>query len=354
MAMSLAALQTDPTSLGSAKERYEWMDSCRGLGVLLITLVHAGSFLSEFYGEELPTVIRSLDLIFSPYRIPMLVFLSGIFLSHSLKKGVLKFATGKFRNILWPYLLWTAILAFLLEGASSWLNWQTWVMGGPAMWFLSFLMVYYLVGLLTARVPFLIIAIYALALSMVATAETRYGSRLFLLMSYFFVGAFLGLHMSRMLQVIKSRWALCLIPLVVALSVYFAQQSTEVKYNPFILPLIIGSIIGVCCLVNLLSGKLYQSFQFVGRNSIKYYVIHPGVYIILYQWTPVREWLSIYVLILLAFVLAVIAATGVSHWSLRDQRVNLLFAGPPLPDRAWINLLADWGNRVFLPPAVRP
>lgn len=352
--MSLVESQTPSAPPAAPKERYEWMDTCRGLSVLLIVLVHAGSLFSDILGQDVPQSIRSLDLLFSPYRIPMLVFLSGIFLNQSLKKGTLIFTSGKLRNVLWPYLVWTAIISFTEGGLIAWLDWRTWAVGGTTLWFLWFLMVYYIVGFLTARVPFLLVAVYALALSFVVTAETRYGSRLFLLMAYFFVGAFVGLHMPRMLQVVKSRWSLLLLPLIVAISVYFVTDGADSKYNPYVAPVILACIIGVCSLINTFSGPIVQALQFVGRNSVKYYVIHPAIYFIIYKWIIVDQPVSIYAAMPLAFVVAVLLATAVSHWSLRDRRVQLLFEGPSLPDRQWLKQLGEWADRVFLPVDSRP
>lgn len=332
-----------------AKDRFEWMDTARGLGVLLIVYVHAGSFYSEIFHQDVPHFVRVLDLALAPYRIPLLIFLSGIFLSHSLRKGVLQFTSGKVRNILWPYLVWTAIISFTQSGLVAWLDWKTWALGGTALWYLWFLMFYYGVGLVTARIPVLIIAAYALALSMVAPAEFRYGSRLFLLMSYFFVGAFVGQHMDRMLAVVRSRWTLALVPLVIAVSAYATTQESGIKYNPYYAALLLFCIVAVCALLHHLTGPVVRALNFVGRNSIKYYVIHPAVYFVIYQQILTGSDVPIYAAMFAAIGTALLIATLVCHLIPRFPALNLLFQGPGLPATGWVSKLAQLGDRLLLP-----
>lgn len=354
MSLPAAAPVDSLPAAAPAKNRHQWMDTARGLGVLLIVLVHAGSFYSDIMREELPQLVRVLDLAFSPYRIPMLVFLSGIFLSHSLRKGVLKFASGKLRNVLWPYLVWTAIISFTQSGPGAWLEWKTWVFGGVALWFLWFLMVFYAVGLLTARAPFLLVAAYALAAAILLPAETKYGSRLFLLMSYFFVGAFVGQYMDKMLAAVTSRWTLALMPLVIGLSIYFTTQLPTVKYSPYAAPLVLACIVGVCAFVNVFKGPIASALQFAGRNSLKYYVIHPAVYFIVYKWILIDQDVGIAIAMPLAFGAAVGLATIIAKASARVTWLDYLFEAPPVAMGRWASALANMGDRIFLPTRFKP
>lgn len=303
----------------------------RGLAVLLVVLVHSGSIYSEWGNLPLPRWIDALDLALAPYRIPFLIFLSGIFLGRSLAKGLARFVMGKVRNLLWPFVIWTGIIVAASAGPQGWLNWQVWITGGPTLWYLSFLLIFYAVGLLFARVPVLVIAVYALAISMIAPEETRYGQRLFVLMSYFFVGAFAGEQLERFHNIIKGRWTLVLLPIMIGLSVYFATQPAGFKYSPFVAPLIVACIICMSSLINALSGgAIASSLLFVGRNSLVYYVVHPSIYFLFYRFMFDRGIIDPYLCIGIALALALAIATFVAHARLRSRTVNYLFEGPDI------------------------
>jgi fucose 4-O-acetylase-like acetyltransferase len=147
--------------------RLQWMDVCRGLSVVLIVIVHAGSTYSATGHEAVPGWIWMLDLAFAPYRVPLLMVLSGMLLSRSLAKGVSAYVKGKLRNLAWPFVIWTAIFVLAASGPQGWLAVKPWL-GNTPLWYLAYLCFYFAIGLVGARVPFVLIAVYALAIAMVA------------------------------------------------------------------------------------------------------------------------------------------------------------------------------------------
>ena len=310
--------------------RYQWMDVSRGLGVILIVIVHAGSIYSGMGVSELPAWIRVLDLALAPYRVPLLVFLSGILLARSLAKGLPRFVTGKVKNLVWPYLIWTALIIAATGDPAAWLNVKLWL-GGTVLWYVMFLFIFYAVGLLFARVPFLVIATYALAISMLAPEETKFGSRLFLLMSYFFVGAYAGQHIDRFTEIIRSRWTAALFPIVIGISVYFTQQPGGLKYSPYFAPLVIACIICMCSVLSMFaSGRMISIFTFTGRNSLVYYVVHPPLYMLLYNLLFGMGILSPYLCIGLALALGLTVPTVLALCRPHSRAVNYLFEGPDI------------------------
>lgn len=330
------------------RPRHGWMDMSRGLGVLLIVIVHAGSIYSGIGGGDMPHWIAMLDLALAPYRIPLLIFLSGMFLNRSLDKGLTRYTAGKIRNLLWPYLVWTAILVAIVMGPQGWLNYQYWLTGGPTLWYLAFLMIYFAVGVLFARVPVLVVAVYALAIAMIAPQETRL-SRLFLLMSYFFVGAYAGQNMEKFGQIIRGKWGLMIFPIAAGMSLYFTSQISYFKYSPFIAPLVIASIVCACSVINAIStGRVAAAINFVGRNSIIYYVVHPGIYFPLYRALDGVD-VSVYFKIGLALSLGIIVPTILAHLRERSLLVNRLFEGPEITFGPALTRLINRAEKIFLP-----
>lgn len=330
--------------------RHTWMDMSRGLAVLLVVLVHAGSIYNDIGGFAVPGWIAALDRAFAPYRIPFLVFLSGIFLHRSLAKGLEKFSVGKVRNLLWPFLLWTLIVVAAATGPQGWLDWRVWIVGGPTLWYLSFLLIFYVVGLVFARFPALVLCVYALALSMIAPDETRYGERLLVLMSYFFVGAYAGQNLARFHEIISDRRTLLLLPVMIGVSAYFTTQTTDFKYTPYVAPLVLACIVCMSSIMNAAVGSRFAPiFQFAGRNSLVYYVVHPPIYFALYSALFGRGITNPYVCISIALPLAIGTATLLAHARSHSRAVNYLFEGPDIRLGPSIAKLAGWLERLLIP-----
>ena len=136
----------------SLKVRYKWMDSLRGLAIVLVVHFHVVDSLFAEY-PNLPSFIEELTIRIAPLRMPILVFLSGLLVSNSLSKGYIRYFSGKIKNILYPYLLWTIILFIMVivrdfntEGEPSYSLIQS-IITTPLyhLWFLYYLFFYYLI-----------------------------------------------------------------------------------------------------------------------------------------------------------------------------------------------------------------
>jgi fucose 4-O-acetylase-like acetyltransferase len=334
------------------------MDISRGLGVLLIVIVHAGSVHGAMSGAPVPHWVRTVDMALEPFRIPLLIFLSGMLLTRSLAKGSERFVAGKLKNLVWPYLIWTAVILVAGSGFPGLLSIKGWL-GATVLWYLTFLMAFYAIGLLFARVPVLVIAVNALALSMVLPDDTRYGSRLFLLMAYFFIGAFAGQHLDRFTNAIRSKWILGLLPLLAAM-LYFGPVVGGFKYSPDVAPLVIAATVAMCGVFNLfVSGSVAAAFQFVGRNSLVFYVMHVPIYVVLYRTLFDWDVRSPYAGIAAALVLGILVPASFALLRERNTAVNLLFESPDFRFGPTLKRLSARLDRMFLPhraalPAAAP
>lgn len=99
-------------------ERMSWIDVLRGLAVLAVVLHHAALQVTHGRDTNLGW-ISTLDDAVTPFRMPILMFLSGLLLPLSLAKPWVVYLRGKLRKIAWPYLLWSFLHLGVLVAASS-------------------------------------------------------------------------------------------------------------------------------------------------------------------------------------------------------------------------------------------
>ena len=320
---------TPPPNTHGAADRYRWMDLARGLAIVLVMVVHAGSLYRES-GFDLPEWVRTTGRAMAPFRMPLLIFLSGFLLERSMSKGLTRFIYGKVRNILWPYVVWVIIFS-LAVGEPEKLLGTAWL-GATYLWYMLFLGIYFAVAIFVARVPYLVVAFYALAIAYLMPDGSKYGERLFVLMGFFYMGAFAGQHLEKFTGLLASRWALALVPLAAGVSLASAGLGA-LNYSPAFVALILPSIVAICALLcHLQDSAFLRPLQFVGRKSIVYYVMHVPIYLLTIDALAHFGIASPYVAITACLVLGFGVATAFAHAMDRNTVVAALFAAPDIVD----------------------
>jgi uncharacterized membrane protein YcfT len=265
------------------RERLLWMDGLRGLAIVLIVLLHATAML-ESIGLRAHVAVDVFNTIASPFRIPLLMTLSGMLLGGSLAKGPGRYVSGKLRAIAWPYAVWMAIL--LLNFPS--LGLQTAMRGlwapNTYLWYLHTLLIAYLVALLLRRVPAWATMAVALVLAAVvgslelpeALAMMR-PSRTFMMLGFFFAGHLLMQHLPVALRLLRHPIGI-VIGVVCTGSVVVAslQPGSNISNDPrFAAPLLVSLAVGLALLSRLpWRDPVSRWLRWVGQHSIVYYVTH--------------------------------------------------------------------------------
>lgn len=126
------------------------MDRLRGAAIIAVVVLHAELTTSATTGVVLP-VVHTVNGLLSPYRMPVLVALSGMLLTPALSKPWRAYLSGKVRNLLWPYLVWVTLDTAYAAARAGGMDWDyvARLAYDPRtyLWFLVYLFLFYLVGL---------------------------------------------------------------------------------------------------------------------------------------------------------------------------------------------------------------
>ena len=103
------------------KKRINWPDYTKGIGIFLVVLGHLirslenRSILSSPFWPELDNWIYS-------FHMPLFFFLSGLFISKTLKLSYSDFLSSRLKAIAYPYFMWSTIQSLIQISASIWID----------------------------------------------------------------------------------------------------------------------------------------------------------------------------------------------------------------------------------------
>ncbi len=255
------------------RTRMHWMDALRGLAVILIAFNHSFDFPRQFgfdfRFEGRQILFGSLE----PYRVPLLLVLSGLLLLPSLKKPLDAYLWGKVSRILWPYLVWGVFTAIAVVDRVDLLDINYWRSGPLHLWFLAVLLGVYLVAPLVRFIPAAVLALIG-PLTLLLIGETDQDIRFFLFWSFFFfAGAALAPHLSRIQQL--GVW-FPIVMGVAAVVIAYASVNRFIQVLPNYPLAVFASLPGLAFLLWLAPRLPRLSFlELVGRHSIVMFCAHP-------------------------------------------------------------------------------
>jgi fucose 4-O-acetylase-like acetyltransferase len=104
------------------KSRLHWVDYLKGIAIILVVYRH--SLLGiEGSGAITPAYLENANMVFYSFRMPLFFFLSGLFVSISLRKRTVKqYVRSKFETLLYPYIVWVTVqitLQIVLSGFTN-------------------------------------------------------------------------------------------------------------------------------------------------------------------------------------------------------------------------------------------
>lgn len=89
--------------------RVAWLDTAKGLGIVLVVYGHAYRGLATVGIEAPDSPLRVVDYAIYSFHMPLFLFLAGLCAGPSLAKGTKRFWTAKLLLLLYPYLLWSML-----------------------------------------------------------------------------------------------------------------------------------------------------------------------------------------------------------------------------------------------------
>lgn len=254
--------------------RIGWLDSLRGAAILLVVVLHAGEALRVAVG---PTPgLDQFNLFLEPFRMPVLMFLSGILLPRSVAKSGREYFAGKASMVAWPYLLWSVIILAASGDLGPARLAEILYLSPTYLWYLWFILVFYALAYPLRRVPPLVIAGSGLALSFVLPDDGRPGTLAFLA-AFFFFGAWCARHARLVERAIGRPWVLALAAASAVTVGVLNVAGRDVLYRGEFVWGVVGALGVVCWIFPRLGvNRATAALEFVGRYSIVFYVVHLG------------------------------------------------------------------------------
>ncbi|MCW2815772.1 MAG: hypothetical protein JWN84_3227 [Nocardioides sp.] len=261
---------TSTVAVGT-RVRLDWMDAARGLAIVLVLFGHSiGVPINQ--GLESPDVLSWVRGFFQPFRMPLLLFLSGLLLVRALEKSPRRFLQGKWQAILWPFLLWNLIRWATRAGSVDLWDRDLWLNPGY-LWYLLFIFVYYVLALLLRRLPAMAPALLFLAAWLVIGDSSALSP--FVQNAVFFFGGYAAISLRPTLA--PPRSALVVVPLgvITVATGALCAQGLIPQRDVLLIPATFGGILVLFRLCEVAAERpAFGWLQWVGRNSLIFYVSH--------------------------------------------------------------------------------
>ncbi|MDX2376580.1 acyltransferase [Microbacterium sp. LRZ72] len=262
--------------MGTAGERFHWMDQARGAAIVLVVIHHAMTWLDDF-SLAVPLALLVFDDLVSPFRMPLLMFLSGMLVTRSLAKPTRAYFAGKLRGIAWPYMVWSVIFLALTGTLTLSLLPNVLLYPPTYLWFLWFLFAYYALAWVLARLRIPPLPVAAAALVAAGLLPDAYRlSRFAFLLAFFLLGWWWERGGVGSRGSVKARLLVAVTGLAMGVVVSGATVGgAATRYEPAYAWGAIGAVVAIAIVLpHLRMPAAARAIEYVGRNSLVYYVTH--------------------------------------------------------------------------------
>jgi fucose 4-O-acetylase-like acetyltransferase len=286
--------------------RIGWLDSARGLGIILVVIGHAlGGLIDSPLGVG-QDVFRRIFFVIYTFHMPLFFLLSGLLVTKRLEKGDGAFLKSLVPSILWPYFLWSTLQFTLIYALGSLVNrpaeiyWPV-ILSLPwstvsQFWFLYALFWMHVLAVMilprVGREGFVMIALAAKALALVLPLPVAV--KLVCNHAFFYaVGVWLatsGLELMITRHRVWVRSLLLPVLAAAAISVTLAAvpqygadlpllgaASPEIANLAWRFPAMAASLFGVAAVIGLASLPQFSNTRFLtslGRMTMPIFVLH--------------------------------------------------------------------------------
>lgn len=311
-------------------ERFAWMDAVRGIAIVLVILRHATTVPAQF-GIAAPEWFQALHDLLIPFRMPALMLLSGMLLDRSLAKGLPRYADGKLRGLLWPYVIWAFIFLGLDDGGEHWLDPSAWV-ATAHLWFLFFLLLYYAAAVLVRPLPAGAVVAVVWAVSLLLPDGSLAG-QLTYFAGWFFLGQLLSRHPGTLTRLTQPLPAALLAVPAAAFAIWGIDGPPELEYRAEFAPFALAGIIALIAGIAALPQDRLSTLRGIGRTSMIWYAAHVPLLLVTRRLLVSIGIESFWIHWTLGSAVALLGSWALVRLSARGAPFSWLFRAPAGRDR---------------------
>lgn len=269
--------------------RLTWVDNLRGIGVLVVILLHCVIAVNGNVGHFAPLVL-TLDPLLIPVFLGLVFFVSGLFVDAGLRKGLGPFIHNKIQTILYPFAVWVLVYGGLKILFSSMANNPQSPLhviamhlsgGGDITWFLHSLFFFFLAIIFVRQLPFWLVIPGCLLLSyflpelsadgMFASFNNAHINKSINLFIFFYVGDQLA---RRQYDIPKLAENSLLVLLSLASVILFLCLNLLTAHPPSHVLLAALALLSIPLFVWVSLKVNSRLVHYVGVNSIVFYLPH--------------------------------------------------------------------------------
>ena len=314
-----------------ASPRMVWMDQLRGTAILLVIAFHAASILTRF-APELPPQLWAVLSFFAPFRMPTLMFLSGMLLSRSMAKPTPEYMSGKWRGILWPYLFWSYAFLIVSGQVDPYLLGRVLYNPPTYLWYMWFLFLYYLLFWAAHRIRLPLWTIMLIGFAVAFGPEKFRIGRFGFLIIFFTAGHLFTLYGERWLSASRERWVAPVAGVIALVGGILSASGVKVQYEPLFVAIPLAGLTWCVLTYRRLNlGRTGALLAYIGRDSIVFYMTHFIVIWVIGWWSDRLGFSNPGWTYLVCIALAIAAGLLLTWLRSRVGLVDALFQFPAIP-----------------------
>jgi uncharacterized membrane protein YcfT len=268
------------------RERVEWVDTAKGVAIILVVLFHAVIFLGDI---GLAGPWATIDGPLDTFRMPLFFFTAGLFAQKALRFGFGELTRRRLVRFGWLYVLWTTIWAIAFQFIplhrevdtshpfGAWARSLVWP--NESTWFVYALVVYFTVAWLLVRCPVWVQCVVALVPAVVfGSGILNSGNTAVNKIAMYFVFFLAAAQLSTRVFALARRaswWHLVVLALVYV-GVVGASVLLHVLRVPGVRLVagILGVAFGVTLAVVVSRYAMFRWLTALGRRTLPIYFVH--------------------------------------------------------------------------------
>jgi fucose 4-O-acetylase-like acetyltransferase len=276
------------TAVNAPQKRIEWMDTARGIGIILVVYGHVLVGLHEggFFATESSWWLSDYPIY--TFHMPFFFFLAGLNVKGSIEKGKQAFLLGKLWTVAYPYFLWSAVQGTIqlevfrlapssVNHAPSPLQIEGMLRyPGSQFWFLYSLFICHIVALVASRSKWTLVLLGAgcVVIGLISSGNSTSYS-----LPFYILGIMLSRYITRWLPGLKSgliAGVSCIF--LFAVAVHFGRAASHGNAaSIFSLPAALLGIALLCLLGQVIAcanERVTTILKAIGVMSMTIYILH--------------------------------------------------------------------------------